>query len=154
MYSRLYLQVLSVSFLSKRKIYKKNRMSGESPKLEDLPKVDPSLKSELTTFESSQLKHAETQEKVVLPTQEDITQEKTHDAVLKGVEEFDRHQLKHQVPQEKNPLPDKDVIEQERGQVKLMEGIEGFDPAQLKHAETQEKNPLPTKEDIEQEKKA
>ena len=45
-------------------------MSEESPKLEDLPKVDPSLKSELTTFAASQLKHAETQEKVVLPTKE------------------------------------------------------------------------------------
>lgn len=40
------------------------------PSLKDLPKVAGDLKSELEGFKSSNLKHAEAQEKIVLPSAE------------------------------------------------------------------------------------
>lgn len=40
------------------------------PALKDLPKVDGGLKSELEGFKSSNLRHAEAQEKIVLPSAE------------------------------------------------------------------------------------
>ena len=41
-----------------------------SPTLKDLPKVSPTVKSELEGFSTDKLKHTETVEKVVLPTKE------------------------------------------------------------------------------------
>ncbi|XP_048516765.1 thymosin beta isoform X11 [Dendroctonus ponderosae] len=124
------------------------------PALKDLPKVAGDLKSELEGFSSSKLKNAETQEKIVLPSAEDLAAEKTEKALIEGIAKFDPAKLKHTETQEKNPLPDKDVIEQEKAQSNLLSGIENFDSTKLKHAETQEKNPLPTKEVIDQEKSA
>ena len=43
-----------------------------SPTLENLPKVDADLKSQLQHFNQEQLKDVETLEKVVLPTAEGI----------------------------------------------------------------------------------
>ncbi|XP_066138077.1 thymosin beta isoform X4 [Euwallacea fornicatus] len=124
------------------------------PALKDLPKVAGDLKTELEGFSSSKLKNAETQEKIILPSAEDVAAEKTEKALIEGIAKFDQAKLKHTETQEKNPLPDKDVIEQEKTQNNLLSGIENFDSTKLKHAETREKNPLPTKETIEQEKSA
>ena len=41
-----------------------------SPPLKDLPRVSPTVKSELEQFSADKLKHTETVEKVVLPTKE------------------------------------------------------------------------------------
>lgn len=42
----------------------------EAPKLEELPKVDASLKSELESFKPSLMKSVSTSEKIVLPSAE------------------------------------------------------------------------------------
>ncbi|XP_017305048.1 thymosin beta [Diaphorina citri] len=83
-----------------------------------------------------------------------VKAEKTHNALIEGVEAFDTAKLKHAETQEKNPLPDKDAYEDKKSKEKLISGIENFDTGKLKHTETVEKNPLPTKEAIDLEKKA
>jgi len=117
-----------------------------------LPKVDSDLKFELEHLKPGLMKKASTQEKIVLPTAEDVAAEKTQQAFLEGVVGFNQNNLKPTTTAEKIVLPDKDVIESEKGQQKLLEGIETFDTKNLKHTETEEKNPLPTKEVIDQEK--
>jgi len=133
-------------------VARKVKMADSAPTLENLPKVDADLKSELEKFKPELMKKASTQEKSILPTAEDVAAEKTQQAILKGVEGFDTNNLKHTETQEKVVLPDKEVIESEKVQQNLMEGIQTFDTAKLKQTETQEKNPLPTKEVIDQEK--
>ncbi|KAG8182154.1 hypothetical protein JTE90_014563 [Oedothorax gibbosus] len=129
---------------------KRLKMSGTT----DLPKVPAPLKDELSQFDSSKMKHAETNEKNVLPSKDDVQQEKRHNSILNSVEGFERSQLNPTETQEKMVLPNADVIEQEKGHQKLVQGIENFDTSNLKHAETLEKNPLPTKEAIAMEKSA
>uniref|UniRef100_T1JCD5 Thymosin beta n=1 Tax=Strigamia maritima TaxID=126957 RepID=T1JCD5_STRMM len=123
----------------------------------ELPKVPVDMKNELTNFDVKKMKHTEVQEKINLPSMQDVAQEKAQTAVIKGVEEFSKESLKHSETREENILPDKDVIKQEKEindrSSKLKEGIAGFNPSQLKPTETQEKNTLPTVEVIEQEKK-
>ncbi|KAA2238152.1 hypothetical protein F0L68_41550, partial [Solihabitans fulvus] len=65
-------------------------------------------------FDSSQLKHTETQEKNPLPDKDAIEAEKEKNKFLNGIENFDPTKLKHTETCEKNPLPTKDVIEQEK----------------------------------------
>jgi len=55
------------------------------------------------------LKHVEPpEEKIVLPTAQDIESEKQHITFVNGVESFDKKQLKPTVTQEKFVLPDKE----------------------------------------------
>ena len=84
-----------------------------SPAKEELPKIASDLKSELE--QEHELNHAETVEKVVLPSKEDVAVEKTHQELVKGIETFDPNEsLKHAETVEKNALPTKEVIEQEK----------------------------------------
>ncbi|KAL1500871.1 hypothetical protein ABEB36_006296 [Hypothenemus hampei] len=122
------------------------------PSLKDLPKVAGDLKSELEGFSSSKLKNAETQEKIVLPSAEDVAAEKTEKALIEGIAKFNPAKLKHTETQEKNPLPDKEVVLQERCHQNLLNGVEHFDKTTMKHAETSEKCVLPDTKVIEQEK--
>lgn len=122
--------------------------------LKDYKKVGADLKTQLESFNTGNLSKADTQEKIVLPTAEDVHAEKTQKSLFAGIETFDASKLKHAETCEKNPLPDKEAIQQEKGQQNLISCIESFDTSKLKHTETQEKNPLPTKETIEEEKKA
>nr|XP_015926434.1 thymosin beta isoform X6 [Parasteatoda tepidariorum] len=125
-----------------------------SPSKENLPKVPAPLKDELAQFDSSKMKHTETQEKCSLPSKDDVQQEKAHNSILTGVEGFERSRLNSVETQEKVILPNAEVIEQEKGHQKLVHGIENFDTSNLKHAETLEKNILPSKEAIAMEKSA
>jgi len=129
-----------------------NRKAAMS--VQDLPKVPTEIKDELTSFSQDKLKATQTQEKVVLPTKEDVAREKTHQGLIQGVESFDQAQLKHADTQEKNPLPTKENIEAEKGHNQIVSGIQNFDASQLKHATTAEKNVLPTADMIAQEKQA
>lgn len=86
-----------------------------SPTKEDLPKVPDAMKNELTKFDPSKMKHAQTQEKNPLPSKEEIEQEKGQKKLLQGIEGFDTAKLKHTQTQEKNILPSKEVIDQEKG---------------------------------------
>ncbi len=61
--------------------------------VKDLPKIDNTLKGELE--KDHQLKHTEVTEKNVLPSAEDVAQEKTHQGLIKGVENFSPDKLKH-----------------------------------------------------------
>jgi len=84
-----------------------------SPSKEELPKIAVDLKSEIE--KEHELKPAETEEKVVLPSKEEIQQERTHQELVKGIESFNPDaSLKHAETQEKNPLPTKEIIEQEK----------------------------------------
>ncbi|XP_052754810.1 thymosin beta isoform X5 [Galleria mellonella] len=127
---------------------------SDTPSLKDLPKVATDLKSQLEGFNTSCLRDVDTNEKIVLPSAEDVATEKNQKSLFDGIEKFDASRLKHTETQEKNPLPDKDAIEAEKEKNKFLNGIENFDPSKLKHTETCEKNPLPTKDVIEQEKTA
>jgi len=76
----------------------------------DLPTLSSATDAEITGFDASKLKHAETVEKTVLPSPEEISQEKT----LKNIEEYDKSKLKPTETVEKNPLPSKEVIMEEK----------------------------------------
>lgn len=128
--------------------------SVDTPSLKDLPKVAVDLKSQLEGFNTSCLRDVDTNEKIVLPSAEDVATEKTQKSLFDGIEKFDSTQLKHTETQEKNQLPDKDAIEAEKEKNNFLNGIENFDSTKLKHTETCEKNPLPTKDVIEAEKTA
>lgn len=81
---------------------------SDTPSLKDLPKVATDLKSQLEGFNTSCLRDVDTNEKIVLPSAEDVATEKTQKSLFDGIEKFDSSQLKHTETQEKNPLPDKD----------------------------------------------
>ncbi|XP_076345149.1 uncharacterized protein LOC143244416 isoform X3 [Tachypleus tridentatus] len=125
-----------------------------SPKKEDLPAVPSAMKDELASFNSSHLKHAETQEKQCLPSKEDIKQEKIHQEMIEGVENFNRSALKQTNTEEKIVLPTKEEIILEKGQQELLKNIQSYNPSNLRPTETVEKNPLPTKDVIDLEKSA
>lgn len=86
-------------------------MSATATK-EELPKLDGDIKAELEADRS--LKHVETEEKIVLPSAEQIDQEKTQQKLLKNIESFPKQQLKPAQTEEKNTLPSVTQIEQEK----------------------------------------
>jgi predicted SPOUT superfamily RNA methylase MTH1 len=89
-------------------------MSATSPEksVEELPKIDVSIKAELEADRS--LKHVETEEKNVLPSAEQIDQERTQRKLIEGIETFPKQQLKPAQTEEKNTLPSVTQIEQEK----------------------------------------
>jgi len=82
--------------------------------VQNLPKVDATLKGQLEGFSTDKLKHAETTEKTSLPSKEDIEGEKKEQDLRKSVEGFDASKLKNCETVVKNPLPTKEIIEQEK----------------------------------------
>jgi ribosomal protein L14E/L6E/L27E len=118
------------------------------------PTINPALIEGVENFQSSELKHVEaTQEKIVLPSKEDIESEKQHINLVTSLESFDKKQLKPTVTQEKIVLPDVDGIETEKKHVTLVTSLESFDKKQLKPTVTQEKIILPDKDEIESERR-
>jgi len=118
--------------------------AGDCPKVEELPKIEGSLKEELV--KQHELKKTEVAEKNVLPSAEDLKAEKTHEGILKGVEGFTPDKLNAVKTREAaSPL---DVAKSELAHQKTGEQLKDFDKANLKHAETQEKNPLPDHDNI------
>eukprot|EP00099_Drosophila_melanogaster_P026403 NP_726909.1 ciboulot, isoform C [Drosophila melanogaster] len=83
-------------------------MAAPAPALKDLPKVAENLKSQLEGFNQDKLKNASTQEKIILPTAEDVAAEKTQQSIFEGITAFNQNNLKHTETNEKNPLPDKE----------------------------------------------
>ncbi|OXA45605.1 Thymosin beta-11 [Folsomia candida] len=126
---------------------------ADTPTLENLPKVDADLKSELEKFKPELMKKASTQEKNPLPSAEDVKQERRHSELIHGVEHFDKeHCLKHAETSEKLILPNAQDVAAEKTQQALLKGVEGFDTNNLKPTETQEKVVLPDNEVIQTEK--
>jgi len=77
-----------------------------SESLKDLPKISNPLAKEL--LESHHLRHTETEEKVVLPTPEQIAREKTEQSLLSEITESVA--LKKTETNEKNVLPTAEEI--------------------------------------------
>ncbi|KAK2717696.1 hypothetical protein QYM36_006467, partial [Artemia franciscana] len=130
-----------------------------SPSVKNLPKADDILKTQLENFSQSKLKDVETQEKLVLPTAEDIANEKQRQQFLDGVKNFPKDKLKRTETQEKTVWPTaqdlmavpsvKDLPKVDNN---LKTQLENFSQSKLKDVETQEKLVLPTAEDITSEK--
>ncbi|GAA48842.1 hypothetical protein CLF_102101 [Clonorchis sinensis] len=104
---------------------------------------------DISKFDKSGLEHVVPEEKIVLPSAEEIKQEKSEKALLDEIEKGT--QLKHTCTVEKNPLPTKQEIQHEKTEKQLLEEITHH--PKLRRASTLEKNPLPTPEVIAQEKK-
>lgn len=123
-----------------------------SPTTEELPKMPSAFQEEVQ--QGVDLKQsAEPVERVVLPTAEDIKEEKTHNELIDGVESYDKTQLTHCQPEVRNSLPTKDDIVQERTHNEVIDGVNEFNKDRLSHIETTEENVLPTADDIKVEKK-
>jgi hypothetical protein len=73
----------------------------QSPTIEQLPKMPSGMQTEVA--QRAGLKHVETTEKNVLPSKEDMEEEKKHENLKKGIQEFDKnHQLRHVEAEEKS----------------------------------------------------
>ncbi|KAH9373485.1 hypothetical protein HPB48_009530 [Haemaphysalis longicornis] len=100
--------------------------------MEKFPKVADEIQQELASFNASSLKHTETQEKVTLPSKEDVQQEKIHNSLLEGVEQFEKTSMKHAHTQEKVCLPKKEDIESEKEHKQMIQGHRVLRPFQAK----------------------
>merc|ERR1711994_281199 len=96
------------------------------------------------------LKHVEVAEKIVLPSAEDLKNEKTHENLQKVIKGFTPDKLK--CVKTKEPATGADLMKTEIATGATIKAVEGFDQAALKKAETNEKNPLPDQEAIQAEK--
>jgi len=118
------------------------------------------LKQELTrqsvldgvsSFNTEELKHSEVSEKVILPDQETIEEEKTHVEHMKGIGEFDQARL---TPVKMGvSLSGPEVSQQESLRTEIGHQVESFNREGLKMTETEEKIVLPDSDQIYQEKK-
>ncbi|KRY40998.1 hypothetical protein T01_11253 [Trichinella spiralis] len=143
-----------------------SRCSGSSSTIlkmnsskESQPKVThEEFQNELRNFDSDQLRHIEPTEKVVLPSKEDVIQEKVeiaHQNVLVDVSQFQRHSLQHADTNERVYLPTKDEVKQERMEqayTGVLKEVSTFERNSLTHSEPVEKYHMPTKEELAREK--
>jgi len=117
----------------------------------EISKQELSIKSivdSVTTFDTTTLKSATTDEKVILPDNETIKSEKEHLNLLKEVETG-----KVLAPVvSKEPLSGVALLKQELTHQKVLDGVSEFDKEVLKHSEVEEKIVLPDQETIEIEK--
>ena len=117
----------------------------------DLPKIADDLKGELLKERS--LKPCEAQEKNVLPSAEDLKQEKTHQNIMtgdyidildlkkyqsKGISEFKNASLKPTETVEKVVLPGSEEIKTEKNIQGVLDGVKGFESEKLKTVKTKE----------------
>ena len=70
--------------------------------------------NEISSFETSTLKATETQEKILLPTGDEITRERVHRELLTDIESYDTSNLAATEIDEKIVLPDSETIQQEK----------------------------------------
>jgi len=117
----------------------------------EVSKQELSMKSivdSVTTFDTTTLKSATTDEKIILPDNETIKSEKEHLNLLKEVETG--RVLAPVVSKE--PLSGVALLKQELTHQKVLDGVSEFDKEVLKHSEVEEKIVLPDQETIEIEK--
>merc|ERR1711962_1991890 len=107
------------------------------------PEVLPDV-SGVAHFDSSKLKHVETQEKQVLPSKDAIDEEAVNSRA--EVKSFDQSKLKHVETSEKNPLPTAATLKEEMRPETLpdVSGITDFKKTKLKRVNTLEKTVMPT----------
>merc|ERR1719361_3373434 len=113
------------------------------------PKAPSELQQEIQS-PAKDLKHVEVQEKNVLPSANDLKQEKTHEELQQGIAQFEPDKLKS--VKTKEPASGADLMKTEMATRATIKAVEGFDAAALKKAETVEKNSLPDQEAIKAEK--
>merc|ERR1712080_477672 len=99
---------------------------------------------------STELKHVEVAEKIVLPSAEDLKAEKTHENLQKGIEGFTPDKLAH--VKTKEPATGVELMKTEMATGATIKAVEGFDKDNLNKAETVEKNSLPDQDAIKAEK--
>jgi len=79
-----------------------------SPAKESLPRLANPLARELQ--QEHQLRKTETEEKIVLPTKEEIESERKEKSLLSEIESFSPTVLQKADTREKNPLPTKEEL--------------------------------------------
>ena len=123
-----------------------------SSQAKDLPKIADSLKGEILAERS--LKPTEAQEKNVLPSADDVKQEKNHQNIMTGdrqpdsldritfltpgITGFKSESLKPTETVEKVVLPGKEEIKTEKTIKGVLEGVKGFESEKLKNVKTKE----------------
>jgi len=118
--------------------------ANATPAVKDLPKIDQTLAGQIAT--EHKLKNVEVTEKNVLPSAEDLKQEKTHQGLLKGVEEFTPEKLNQVKTRE--PASGADVVKVEMAHDNTLKEVKDYDTNKLKDVKTVEKNTLPDTEAI------
>ena len=103
--------------------------SDQSPTIEQMPKMPTGMQTEVA--QRAGLKHVETLEKNVLPTKEDLEEERKHADLKKGIQEFDKSKLDHVEAEEKVVLPSPGDIAVEKAPKLAAE----FDKSGLRHVE-------------------
>jgi len=114
-------------------------MADAATTVKDLPKemlIADSVKGEL--LGEHKLKPTDSTEKNVLPTAEDVKQEKTHQGILAGISDFKADSLKPTETKEKVVLPGQDDIKNEKNIQSVLQGVEGFTKDNLKDVRTRE----------------
>jgi len=115
-------------------------MATPTTPVKELPKemlIGDRLKGELLAGDLK-LKPTDSTEKNVLPTAEDMKQEKNHQGILTGIEGFTSNSLKPTETKEKVVLPGKEEIKAEKTIQGMLQGVEGFAKDSLKDVRTRE----------------
>ncbi|XP_055345450.1 replication factor C subunit 2-like [Paramacrobiotus metropolitanus] len=120
-----------------------------APNLSEVPRVGADFKKEL---DQVKLHPTETNVKVRLPSESDISAERSHHNLISGIETFDKKQLHHQPPPSGTSLPSAEAIKTERQHHDILESVEKFDKNDMKHAVPAVKDHLPTAQDLAQER--
>merc|ERR1719219_1218546 len=108
-------------------------MATTTTPVKDLPKdllIAEGLKGEL--LKEHTLKPTEASEKNLLPTAEDVKQEKDHQNILTGIEKFKADSLKPTETKEKVVLPGPEDIKTEKTVQGVLQGVESFAKEKLK----------------------
>ena len=108
------------------------------------------LLKNVENFDKTQMSHTEPEEKIVLPSSEDVIQEKTHEQLLSGIEHFNPESLKESETRE--PVSATDLMAQELFRSDVLSSVESYDKTRMTHTEPEEKIILPSSEDVIQEK--
>jgi len=118
----------------------------------ELLKQEMNIKSivdSVTTFDSTSLRSATTEEKVLLPDAEMLKSERDRASLLANIESGD-HALTPVSPKE--PLGGAELLKQELTHSQVLEKVEGFDMGGLRHSEVVERINLPDEATIQAEK--
>jgi hypothetical protein len=113
-------------------------MAAATP-VKDLPKemlIADSIKGQL--MGEIKLKPTDSAEKNVLPTAEDMKQEKTHQGIMTGIAGFQAENLKPTETKEKVVLPGQEDIQNEKTVQGMLQGVEAFSKDSLKDVRTRE----------------
>jgi len=118
----------------------------------ELLKQEMNIKSivdSVVTFDSTSLRAATTEEKVLLPDAETLKSERERASLMANIESGD-HALTPVSPKE--PLGGAELLKQELTHSQVLEKVEGFDMGGLRHSEMVERINLPDEATIQAEK--